>query len=132
MPSPGKNPKAPVSKDDVPKAAESQDEVRSDQYFAAKVIDELFGPFTKDHPELWAKRTYLMIVAKVYEHLVLHEEIAPKEMVELTKAFTESCKVDLGESQDDLSKGGNVLDSLRGIVRQVYGANLHQDEARAS
>lgn len=128
MPASRKKTTDPVSKDDVPEAPKAQDVVRNDQFFAARVIHELFGPFTKDHPELWAKRTYLMIVAKVYEYLVLHQDVTPKEIVELTKAFAESCKVDVGEGQDDPAKAGNVVDCLRGIVRQVYGVNLHHDE----
>ena len=68
--------------------------MRERQSAAALVIAEHFGPFIESHPELWAYRTFLLIVGKVYEHLVLCDEISPKEFVDLTKTLVESCKID--------------------------------------
>ncbi len=103
--------------------------MRERQSVAASVITERLGPFVESHPELWAHRTFLLIVGKVYEHLVLCKGISPKEFVDLTKTLAESCKIDAkNESGDKKSVQnlglGGVVDGLEEMVRQIYGTNL--------
>jgi hypothetical protein len=120
--------------------------MREGQSVASMVIAERFGPFAESQPELWTKRTFLLIVGKVYEHLVLRKKISPKEFLDLTRTLAENCKVDAklqetsstpksgrsgyGPGQDLGEK--NAVDKLEQIVRQLYGTNLQSGEALRS
>jgi|CXWL01.1.fsa_nt_gi hypothetical protein len=104
--------------------------MRERQSAMSRVLTRQLGPITKTHPELWAHRTFLLIVGKVYEHLVLCEAISPKELLDLTKTLVESCKIDAKgqETTAHHSEPGGVVDGLERMVRQVYGTNLQSGE----
>ena len=119
--------------------------IRERQSVAAMVIAERFGPFAESHPEMWTQRTFLLIVGKVYEHLVLCKKISPKEFIDLTRTLVENCKVDAkrqeGASTQKSERGGHsasqspglggVVDGLEQLVRQIYGTNLQSGETIA-
>ncbi len=120
--------------------------IRERQSVAATVIAERFGPFAESHPERWAHRVFLLIVGKVYEHLVLRKKISPKEFIELTKTLVESCKMDGKQNEaspkqkhdrreDEAANGpalSGVVEGLEQIVRQLYGTNLQSGETVVS
>ncbi len=100
--------------------------MRERQSAAAAIIAKKFGWFAESQPKLWSQRTFLLIVAKAYEYLVLCEKISPRELVELTRTLVEYNKVDAGKNRNPPHKpnGGSVVDELEEIVRRIYGANL--------
>jgi hypothetical protein len=114
-------------------------EFRENQCTFARRLAEVFGPFLQIHPELWTHRTFLLIVAKIYNHLVGIEKIVPKEMMELTKALVEQCKVLAKVSRpqgDDESPvngarspdGNQLAETLDKLVREIYGANVQASD----
>ena len=115
--------------------------MRERQSWAASMINHHFGAFKDSSPELWTNRTFLLIVAKVYEHLVLCKKISPKDFLELTKTLGESCKSTPRRTHGTGAKGrnstpesnfGGVVAGLQEMVRQIYGANLQTAEAESS
>jgi hypothetical protein len=107
------------------------------QSWAASMINLHFGEFKDSKPELWTHRTFMLIVAKLYEHLVLCEKISAKEFVALTKTLAQSGKsrpVGRGgeetESTTDSNLGG-VVAGLEDMVRQIYGTNLQSADPSA-
>lgn len=113
--------------------------MRERQSWAASMINFHFGAFKDSKPELWTHRTFMLIVAKVYEHLVLCEAISPKEFLELARTLGESNKStptgkDLHgakESGSADSNLGGVVAGLEEMVRQIYGTNLQMEEPKA-
>ena len=124
-----------------PKAAPA---VRRRQSTVASAIAQHLRPITEIHPELWMHHTFLLIVRKVYEYVVLCEDISPKDFLDLTRTLVEGCKVDAkyqqsvtperepGEGRMMQESGvGCVENGLEQLVRQIYGANLHDEQPGA-
>ncbi len=111
--------------------------VREKQSWAASMINRHFGPFKKSHPELWVQRTFMLIVLKLYERLVLGDAISCKEFAELTKTLVDGSKNELTEgagkqaASDRNSNLDGVVTGLENMVRQIYGTNLQTAEPGA-
>ena len=110
--------------------------VRETQSFAASVISMIFGPFAESQPRLWTSRTFLLLVVKVYERLVIdNEQFTPKDFQEIARTLVEITKADVLQGRrGTLGAVGNKLDAesaealadnLKQIVRGIYGTNLH-------
>lgn len=116
-----------------PKPA-SRRKVRKDQLFAIGVIEKIFGGLAEADPGLWVERTFLTMVVKVYEYLVMHQDITPREMIDLAKAFTENCKLDRASRGGGLTtlQGRKLLDGLEEAIQRLYGVNLPCDQTRST
>jgi len=117
------------AKNEVPDPAQAF-AMHERQSWAASVINAHFGQYKDSHPDLWVHRTFMLIVTRVYERLVLCEDISAKEFVDLTKTLVEGYKNKLDEREEEKdesdasSKLGGVVAGLEEMVRQIYGTNL--------
>lgn len=109
---------------------------RKRQVSVGSILDAVFGPLGKCAPELWERRTYLMLVGLVYERLATSEvELPTKELVSLAKVLAENRRVETRvreadektETEDAPTADPGALPPRFGeIVRQLYGTNFQQ------
>ena len=109
------------------------------QASVAVILDQTFGQLAKCDPDLWERRTYLMLVGLVYERLATSEnELPTEELVTLAKVLAENRRAQArardGKPTGDASEPskpptGALPDRFGEIVRQVYGANLQSPGA---
>jgi hypothetical protein len=106
---------------------------RQRQALVARILNRTFGRFAKSNPELWERRTYLMLVGLMYQWLATNdEEISTDELVALSKALAEQRRAeaqagDGGGGQPRQAGGGDegeLPNNFAEIVRQVYGTNF--------
>lgn len=123
----------PASVDDWPDQLLSH---RKRQVSVGAILDAVFGPLGKCAPELWERRTYLMLVGLVYERLATSEaELPTDELVSLAKVLAENRRVEArlrkaegpAETGDSPTTDRGPLPQRFGeIVRQLYGTNFQQ------
>jgi len=109
---------------------------RERQAEIADVLQKIFGNFADLKPELWSHRAFLMLMGLVYEKLSSNEhELSTDELVKLTKALGDACRVQPQSKQDKKTtpeQGNKKTDPLpknfAEIVRHVYGTNFSETE----
>ncbi len=109
---------------------------RKRQVCVGSILDAVFGSLGKCAPELWERRTYLMLVGMVYERLATSEaELPNDELVSLAKVLAENRRVEarLREAEGPTETGdsptadrGPLPPRFGEIVRQLYGTNFQQ------
>jgi len=68
--------------------------IRKRQRALAAALDEFYGEFRDNHPDLWNHRAYLMLIGTVYERLVGGSlELPMEELVQLAKVLADQTKV---------------------------------------
>ena len=107
---------------------------RHRQGSVAKILERLFGKFTKAKPELWEHRAYLMLVGMVYERLVLGEfDLSTDELVALSKVLATHRRAEAQrnrvraseDSEEPASSPKSTLPARWGeVVRQLYGTSV--------
>jgi len=106
---------------------------RCRQSSVASILDSVLGPFAQCNPELWERRTYLMLVGLVYGALC-EDELPTAELTTLAKVLSELRPARLrGPTRDPATSSageppagqGKLPDRFADIVRQVYGTNFH-------
>lgn len=94
-----------------------------------------FGKPSETPPEFWGHRTVLLIILKVYEHVLRIKEIHPKEMGDLLKSLATNLKCDVNQLRSKLrdpTQSQPVTDGetqqftrqLEQVVDEVYGVKL--------
>ncbi|RJP37307.1 MAG: hypothetical protein C4547_05685 [Phycisphaerales bacterium] len=109
---------------------------RRRQSSVADIIDALFGPLAKCHPQLWGRRAYCLLVGMIYERLAANEhEIETGELVTLARVLAESRRSENQASdlqrrhegpdgQDQPGADAELPPNFSDIVRRIYGANF--------
>lgn len=114
---------------------------RKRQESVSSILDAAFGSLGKCNPDLWERRTYLMVVGMVYDRLAASEdEISTGDLVALAKVLaeqrrsaarnrTEGKVVENGDGSPDRGaanpvRDGRLPERFGDVVRQLYGTNL--------
>ena len=114
---------------------------RERQVSVSSILDAAFGSLGKCNPDLWERRTYLMVVGMVYDRLAASEdEISTADLVALAKVLAEQRRSAARDRTDGRVVGngdgpadpgaenpvrdGRLPDRFGDIVRQLYGTNL--------
>ncbi len=111
------------------------EEHRTRQANVSEVLDKVFGDLAKCEPDLWSHRAFLMLMGLAYEKLSTNEdELSTEELVKLTKALGDACKVqpkvktDMGVRQKGQEQTDPIPKKFAEIVQQVYGTNFNETE----
>lgn len=108
--------------------------VHETQFFAGALISRIFGPFADSQPELWTRRTFLLLVAKVYERLVIDkQQLTSKDFHEIAKTLVEITRADVNPRKRNAPRNAGtridegsteaLAEELARIVREIYGVN---------
>jgi len=118
--------------DSVGGAQPENSEYRIRQNCCASLLESIFGPFGQTQPELWDQRTYLLLVAMVYEYLSTHKGVPTKDLVLLAKTLSTArpiaARKGLAVKDHGITISADRFKALpehvRNVIQQIYGVNV--------
>jgi hypothetical protein len=105
---------------------------RERQSSTASVLVDVLGPLTDAAPQLWSQRTFLLLVMKIYERLMMDEgQLTSKEMQEIARSLEGLARAASRRSpgrsphaEPELS-AESIVGRMGAAVRDVYGTQFH-------